>query len=112
MIGLIDWVRSFTYDQNGAIIKNANGPVFSAHPQPNLWNLITQNAKANASWFDLIQLAPWTQGAGEGYTPFSRRNLNSNWGTQAELVAAKSACDKVGLKLSADVVLRQMGGEN
>jgi alpha-amylase len=112
MIGLITWVRSFTYDKDGAIIKNADGPAFAAHPQPNLWAFIAQNAKGFAAWFDLLQLAPWTEGSGEGYTPFCLRSLNSNWGTQAELIAAKKSTDAERLQLAADVVLRQMGGEN
>lgn len=111
MIGLDIWTRSFTYDASGNMIKNANGPVFAAHPQPNLWRLIAHNAKSFKAWFKLLQLPPWTQGAGESYAPSSLRNLNSNWGTETELVEAKAATDGEGLELSSDAAVRQMGGD-
>jgi alpha-amylase len=112
MIGLIAWVRSFTYDANGDMIKNADGPVFAAHPQPNLWSLIEANAKTFAESFDLIQLPPASQGYGEGYSPFQLRNYASNWGSQEELIAAVDACHDAGMRVSADLPYRQMSGAN
>jgi len=111
MYGLLTWTRSFTYD-NGAIVKNADGPVFADHPQPNLWILLASEAKSLSEQFDILQLAPWCNGTGEGYTPFCLRNFNSNWGTEAELHSAVAAIRKSGMKLSPDLVFRQMGGEN
>lgn len=112
MIGLINWVRSFTYDAQGDIIKNANGPVFAAHPQPNLWNLIEANAKSLAESFDLIQFPPASHGYGEGYSPFELRDLNSNWGTMQKLIAAVEACHAAGMLVSPDLPFRQMSGAN
>lgn len=110
MIGLIDWTRSFTYDAHGNVIKNANGPVFAAHPQPNLWNLIEANAHSLAGSFDLIQFPPASKGYGEGYAPFELRDLNSNWGTMQELIAAVDACHAAGMLVSPDLPFRQMSG--
>lgn len=112
MIGLIAWVRSFTYDTDGEIIKNANGPVFAAHPQPNLWNLIEAEAKSLAGSFDVIQLPPASEGYGEGYSPFNLRSYASNWGAQQELIAAVEACHAAGMRVSADLTYRQMSGAN
>lgn len=112
MIGLIAWVRSFTYNADGSIIKNADGPVFAAHPQPNLWTLLAGEAKTLAQSFDVIQLPPASQGYGEGYSPFELRNYASNWGAQAELVAAVEACHAAGMRVSADLPFRQMSGSN
>ena len=111
-VGLIDWVRSFTYDTSGAIVKNANGPVFAAHPQPNLWQLLAAEAPSLAQSFDLIQLPPASKGYGEGYSPFELRDLNSNWGTEPELVAAVAACHAAGMAVSPDLPFRQMSGDN
>jgi alpha-amylase len=111
-VGLICWVRSFTYDADGEIIKNADGPVFAAHPQPNLWTLLAGEAKKLAGSFDIIQLPPASQGYGEGYSPFQLRNYASNWGTQAELIAAVEACHAAGIRVSADLPFRQMSGSN
>jgi hypothetical protein len=111
-VGLINWVRSFTYDQNGAIIRNQNGPVFAAHPQPNLWSLIAANAKSLAESFDLIQLPPASHGYGEGYSPFELRDLNSNWGAVEELIAAVTTCHAAGMLVSTDLPFRQMSGAN
>lgn len=112
MIGLIAWVRSFTYDAQGSIIKNIDGPVFAAHPQPNLWSLLTENAAEFAQSFDVIQLPPASEGYGEGYSPFNLRSYASNWGTQAELIAAVAACHEAGMRVSADLPFRQMSGSN
>src|SRR5271163_2150269 len=111
-IGLIAWVRSFTYDASGDIIKNTNGPVFAAHPQPNLWNLLAANANDFAQSFDVIQLPPASQGYGEGYSPFQLRNYASNWGSEQELIAAVDACHAAGMRVSADLPFRQMSGAN
>ena len=112
VIGLINWVRSFTYDKEGRMVRGADGPVFSAHPQPNLWTLLKANAKELSPFFDAIQLPAVTYGDGEGYSPQCLRNFNSNWGTKAELVAAIAACRTHNLIVSADLVYRQMNGEN
>lgn len=112
MLGLIHWTRSFTYDKDGAMIKNANGAVFAAHPQPNLWALIEANAKELAKHFDVIQLPPAARGPGEGYAATELRDYNSNWGTAQELIAAIDACHEAGMKVSADFSVRQMQGEN
>ena len=112
MIGIIHWTRSFQYDAKGDIIQNADGPVFAAHPQPNLWNLLESTAPALKKTFDLVQLPPASKGYGEGYSPFELRNLNSNWGTKFELMAAVEACKAVGLEISADLPYRQMSGAN
>jgi hypothetical protein len=112
MYGLINWIRSFTYDSNGDIIKSNGQPVFAAHPQPNLWQLIIDTAEDLSNRYDLIQLPPWCNGSGEGYTPFQHRNLNSNWGTMAVLIQAIAAMYKAGMQVSADLPFRQMNGEN
>jgi alpha-amylase len=112
MIGLICWTRSFTYDADGNIIKNADGPVFADHPQPNLWNLIEGEAPTLAQSFDVIQLPPASEGYGEGYSPFRLRSYASNWGSQQELMAAVEACHAVGMRVSADLPFRQMSGAN
>lgn len=112
MIGLIRWVRSFTYDQNGAIVRNANGPVFTAHPQPNLWRLLAAQAAEDAHSFDMVQLPPATKGQGEGYAVTCLRNYNSNWGLEAELIEAINAEHAQGVSVCLDLVYRQMGGEN
>lgn len=111
-VGIIDWVRSFTYDAQGNIVKNVNGPVFTAHPQPNLWSLIEENATSLANSFDLVQFPPGSNGYGEGYAPFQLRNLNSNWGTEQEWIAAVDACHDAGMHVSLDLPFRQMGGDN
>lgn len=112
MIGLIAWVRSFTYNKDGSIIKNVNGPVFAAHPQPNLWNLIQVGTKALANSFDLVQFPPGSNGYGEGYAPFELRDFNSNWGIEQEWIAAVQACHDAGIHVSLDLPFRQMGGDN
>jgi hypothetical protein len=112
VIGLIAWTRSFTYHSDGSIVYGPNGPVFAAHPQPDLYTLLTTKAKDLAKSFDAIQLPPVTQGAGEGYSPFCLRNFNSNWGTEADLVLAIAVCQGVGLMISPDLAYRQMDGAN
>jgi alpha-amylase len=113
MLGLNHWTRSFTYDAHGNIVRDTNGnPVFAAHPQPNCWKLIAENAKAIAATFDFVQLPPWCNGSGESYTPFNLRDLNSNWGKETELVTAGKAGLAEGLELSADYAFRAQNGEN
>lgn len=110
-VGLIDWVRSFTYDADGSIIKNDDGAVFAAHPQP-LWSLMASSAKNLSQFFDKIQLPPASNGSGEGYAPYQLRNYSSNWGTQDELIACIKACHAAGMTVSPDLPFRQMNGEN
>jgi hypothetical protein len=112
MIGLIAWTRSFTYDSDGNIIYGANGPVFASHPQPNLYVLLSQSAKALAPFFDAIQLPPITNGSGEGYSPFCLRDFNSNWGTKEQLQQAIASLHKEGVFVSADLAYRQQNGAN
>lgn len=112
MHGFISWVRSFTYDKNGQAIKDANGNfVFAAHPQPNLWRLLAANAKDIANNFDLTQLAPAFNGPGEGYSSHCFRNYNSNWGTEAELIACIIILHALGVAVSTDMTYRQMSGD-
>lgn len=95
------------------MIKDANNdPVFAAHPQPNLWNLLEANANTLAGSFDLIQLPPAAKGPGEGYAFTELRNFASNWGGEQELIAAIEACHAAGMRVSADFSCRQMSGEN
>lgn len=112
MVGIIHWIRSFTYDAQGEIIKNDNGPVFAAHPQPNNWNLIEATAKTLAKSFDLIQFPPGSKGYGEGYAPQQLRNFDSNWGTHFDWIACIEACYAAGMMVSPDLPFRQMDGEN
>jgi alpha-amylase len=112
MVGMIIWVRSFTYSADGSIIKNADGPVFAAHPQPNLWTMLPSYAKEFKYLFELFQLPPASEGYGEGYSPFNLRSYASNWGTEAELVTGVQACDNEGVLVSVDLPYRQMSGSN
>ena len=112
MIGLIVWTRSFTFDAHGNMIRNTNGPIFAAHPQPTLWNLLEAEAKDLSRHFDLVQLPPASHGYGEGYSPFELRDLNSNWGSEQELLAAIESCHAAGMLVSADLPFRQMSGAN
>lgn len=110
MQGIINWIRSFTYDANGSIVYSNEQPVFAAHPQPNLWALLKSTAvEIN---FDFVQCPPWSNGSGEGYTPFQHRNLNSNWGTENELAEAIIALYATGKRICMDLPFRQMNGEN
>jgi alpha-amylase len=60
----------------------------------------------------VIQLPPASEGYGEGYSPFNLRSYASNWGTEADLIAAIAEMHAEGMRVSADLPYRQMSGAN
>jgi hypothetical protein len=112
MIGIVIWTRSFTFEGNGEIVQNADGPVFAMHPVPLYPLLKTMGKSLAAAGIKNAQLPPVTAGGGEGYDVFCLRDFNSNWGTQAELVDMCESCDADGLQADPDIAVRQMSGSN
>lgn len=114
-VGLISWGRFLN-----AAGERVTVPAPSTDPgKPWLWDFLRAEAGAIGSFFDFVQLPPWSLaqgGAGsgcDGYGIFQRRNLNgTRYGSLESLMAAIAALNANGCQTYGDLVLHQMIGEN
>lgn len=103
---------AFTYGQNNTdvMIQGFNWP---SNSNPNGWyNVVSANAAdLGASGIDMIWMPPPSNAASaEGYLPRELYDLNTNYGTQAQLQSCINALHGQGIEVLADIVINHRVG--
>jgi len=75
-------------------------------------DLLDGQAAEIGQWFDLVWLPPMSKASGgTGYHPICYSNLDSDWGTKANLQALISTLHVNGAKVVADIVINHADGK-
>lgn len=78
------------------------------HPANGWWGVVADKAaEIGRSGFDLVWLPPASKGS---YYPTEWYNLDSQWGTKANLIKAVNALHSSAVKVVADIVINHRNG--